>query len=102
MGQLRVDPVALEALARRLVGLRREFGTLEHRMEDYEAAVGHRRVVEALHDLATNWSDAKAKISGEMEGLANMVAGAAAVYHEQETELAAGIAEATDRRAAGR
>jgi len=91
VGTIRVDPDRIDDLARELRGLRDEFASLECRVDDYEQAVGHRRVADQLDELASNWSDARGEIVGRLESLAAACAQVAKTYREQEAHLAGGM-----------
>jgi hypothetical protein len=88
---IRVDPSRLDDLARELRLLRSEFTSLEDRVEDYEAAVGHRRVADRLEALATNWSDARGRVLERLEALATACEQVATHYRQQEAQIAAAI-----------
>lgn len=88
MATIRVDPDRIEALARDLRGLRADFDSLEGRVDDYQAAVGHRRVVDELEELASNWSDSRDDILRRLEDLAAACEQVARTYRDQEAHLA--------------
>jgi hypothetical protein len=88
MAIIRVDPNRIDDLARELRGLHSEFNSLERRVDDYERAVGHRRVVDELEELASNWSDARDDILGRLEALAAACEQVARTYRDQEAHLA--------------
>jgi hypothetical protein len=92
---IRVDPDALEELARQLARLKDEFEGQEALMEDYEATAGHRKVADKLEDFADNWSDKRGKVLEQLGQLAAMAVGAASFYREREAGLAAQIKDAT-------
>jgi hypothetical protein len=84
---IRLDPDRLDELACELRALRSEFDSLEERVEDYEAAVGHRRVADRLESLAGNWSDARKDVLERLEGLARVCQQVAKKYRDQEAAL---------------
>jgi hypothetical protein len=85
---IRVDPQRIEDLAGELRSLRSEFDSLERRVDDYQSAVGHGRVVGQLEELASNWSDARDDILQRLEHLAAACDGVARTYRDQEAHLA--------------
>ncbi|MEW6474851.1 MAG: hypothetical protein AB1679_21585 [Actinomycetota bacterium] len=94
MADIRVDPAALEELARRLAGLKVEFEGLGDLMEDYERSAGSREIARKLEDFADNWSDQRAKVAEQLQKLAAMAAGASCFYREREAALAAELNQA--------
>ncbi|MEW6477208.1 MAG: hypothetical protein AB1679_33565 [Actinomycetota bacterium] len=91
MATIRVDPDRLDVLARELRGLHREFSSLEGRVDDYHAAVGHHQVADSLEELAGNWSHDRDDILGRLEALANACEAVARTYRDQEAHLAGGM-----------
>jgi len=85
---IRVDPNRIEDLARELRGLHSEFNSLEGLVDDYQAAVGHHRVVNELEELASNWSDSRDDILRRLEALAAACDQVARTYRDQEAHLA--------------
>lgn len=97
MADIRVDPAALEELAKRLAGLKVEFEGLGELMEDYERAAGSREVARKLEDFADNWSHERQKITEQLQKLAAMAAGASCFYREREAALAAELNQSAGR-----
>ena len=101
MADIRVDPTALEELAKRLAGLKVEFDGLGQLMEDYERAAGSREVARKLEDFADNWSGERTRITEQLQKLAGMAAGASCFYRQREAALAAEADEAAGHIGAG-
>jgi chromosome segregation ATPase len=96
MAEIKVDPDKLELLARELTGLRAEFAGLEERVEDYEPAVGHRKLADELHATATNWSKKRTQLLADLEELAHLAEHAAQHYRCLDAEVAASIRRVSD------
>ncbi|MGH8998925.1 MAG: hypothetical protein ACRDY7_05985 [Acidimicrobiia bacterium] len=87
MVTIRIDPDRLEQMARDLRLLHGEFESLEQRVEDHEATVGHHRVVDALDELAGNWSDDRGTILERIQALADNAQRLADHYRNQDTSM---------------
>jgi conjugal transfer/entry exclusion protein len=85
---IKVDTTRIDQLAQELRGLHSEFNSLESRVDDYQGAVGHQRVVDRLEELASNWSDARDNILQRLERLAQVCQEVARTYRDQEQHLA--------------
>ena len=91
MATIRVDPNRIEDLARELRGLHAKFNSLEARVDDYHAAVGHHQVADSLEELAGNWSHDRDDILGRLKALATACEAVARTYRDQEAHLVSGM-----------
>ena len=97
MSRIVADADELDALARELSRLKREIETIGARLAGYESAgLGPERVRRAVDRAASNWSDAREKLTAELEAISGLVAGAACAYRETEHNLVGGFGNGTD------
>ncbi|MEW6477242.1 MAG: hypothetical protein AB1679_33735 [Actinomycetota bacterium] len=96
MAEIKVDPDKLDFLAGELAGLKAEFAGLGQRIDDYESAVGHRKLADELHSTATNWSKKRTQLLADLEELAHLAEHAAQHYRCLDAEVAASIRRVSD------
>ena len=82
-----VDPKQVGDMAGRLMGLKREFDSLESFIDRYQEAVGHKGLGKKLGDFASNWSDLRDDIGKQLEEVAGYAAAAAEAYERAEQGL---------------
>ncbi len=74
-------------MSRTLAGLRDEFANLT-RVTGAGAAAGDPGLASALHDFATDWSDKRNELTGQMHELSGLAAEAVRAYHQTDLTLA--------------
>jgi hypothetical protein len=90
MTRIQVDTQRLEDLSRDLGLLCDEFEGIGERVDDYQPVIGRSgRLMDALDDVATNWSDRRGDLIEALRGLAQMATEAARHYERQDQMMAA-------------
>jgi hypothetical protein len=92
MPRLVVDADDLDYLREVICQTKLELEQLGFRMSAYEAALGSDRVRRGVHRVTSNWSDAREKVTAELESLAGLLRDAATEYRDVEQEIIAGAA----------
>ena len=102
-GHLKADLARIEQVSRSLANLRDEFANLT-RITDAGAAAGDPGLASALRDFATDWSDKRTALTGQLHELSQLAAEAVRAYTGTDLTLAQalpGAAAAPGRPAAG-
>jgi hypothetical protein len=97
---LKADLARIGQVSRSLAGLRDEFANLT-KIADVGAAAGDPGLASALRDFATDWSDKRSALTGQMHQLSQLAAEAVRAYRDTDLTLAHGLASAgagPDRR----
>jgi len=89
MPRIVVDAEDLEHLAEVLDQTKHELELLGTRMRTYDAALGDDRVRRGVDRVVSNWSDAREKVTSELETLENLLNDAAREYRAVEQEIVA-------------
>ena len=90
MTHIKVDTQRLDDLSQELRLLCDEFEGIGERVDEYQPAVGRSgRLMEALDDVATNWSDRRGDLIESLRSLAQMATEAARHYERQDQTMAA-------------
>jgi uncharacterized protein YukE len=89
MPRIVADAEELDALAQALGRLQKEIESIGARAAGYEAAgLGPERVSRAVGRVVSNWSDARERLTTELEAIAGLVAHAACCYRQTEQAVA--------------
>ena len=92
-GHLKADLARIGQVSRSLAGLRDEFANLT-RMTDVGAAAGDPGLASALMDFATDWSDKRTALTGQLHQLSQLAAEAVRAYRDTDVTLAHALAGA--------
>jgi hypothetical protein len=90
---LKADLARIGQVSRALAALRDEFANLA-KMTDVGAAAGDPGLASALADFATDWSDKRTALVGQMHQLSQLAAEAVRAYTDTDVTLAHGLAGA--------
>jgi hypothetical protein len=91
--RLKVDLARIEQVSRSLASLRDEFANLT-KIADVGAAAGDPGLASALLDFATDWSDKRTALTGQMHQLSQLAAEAVRAYRDTDVTLAHTLATA--------
>ena len=84
---LRADLAGIEQVSRSLAGLGQAFAALTT-VTDEGPAAGDAGLASALHDFATNWSDKRDALIGQLDQLSTLADQAVHAYHQTDVTLA--------------
>jgi hypothetical protein len=84
---LKADLTKIAQMSRTLAGLRDEFVNLT-RITDAGAAAGDPALASALRDFASDWSDKRDELAGQMHELSGLAAQAVQAYRQTDVTLA--------------
>jgi hypothetical protein len=96
---LKADLARIAQMSQTLAGLRDEFANLT-RVADAGVAAGDPGLASALYDFATDWSDKRNELTGQMHELSGLAAQAVQAYHHTDLTLAQALTGAAARGAA--
>lgn len=88
---LSLDVGALRDLGADLTLVSREFTAATQRSDRAADAVGHAALAEAIRTFATSWDDAREKMGGDLDMLAQFTSGIAEAFESIDTQLAAAL-----------
>jgi hypothetical protein len=91
---LRADLTRIESMSRSLSGLSDEFSNLTH-VSDVGGAAGNSTLESALSDFASNWSDKRNQLIGQMNELSELSGKAVQEYEKTDDTLAQSLAGAS-------
>ena len=91
---LRADLARITQISRTLAGLRDEFVNLT-RVTDAGAAAGDSVLASALADFASDWSDKRNELAGQMHDLSGLAAEAVRAYHQTDMTLTQALSGAS-------
>ena len=92
---LRADLARITQISRTLAGLRDEFVNLT-KITDVGAAAGDPALTSALHDFASDWSDKRDQLTGQMHELSGLAAEAVRAYHHTDVTLTQALSGASN------
>lgn len=88
MPDLTVDFTLLNASAKQLKAIQKEFKELHEWKDDIKSVVGARELKEAMADFIDNWDDNRKKLLEDLESIGKMVEGTRDAFKGLDDELA--------------
>lgn len=92
-GHIRADLDGIERMSKSLLNLSNEFANLTH-VADVGGAAGDSGLASALSDFASNWSDKRNQLIGQMRELGQLADKAVQEYDKTDDTLAGSLAKA--------
>lgn len=91
---LRANLSGIESMSRSLLNLGNEFANLTH-VADVGGAAGNAQLASALSDFASNWSDKRNQMIGQLKELSKLADKAVKEYKKTDGTLAHSLASAS-------
>jgi hypothetical protein len=89
MADLQRDCDQLCSMAAALTSLKQTFADMAGSASEEKPIFGHDKVGKAYNGFATNWSEARTKLSGQIDGAVQALSGVTAVYDGLEADIVA-------------